>query len=83
LPESFRGGRKGRNRIDFLIDDKIILEIKCKRFLDKDDYYQTQRYLHAFNKKLAILVNFRDQRVKPRRILNPDYQDNLPSAISA
>ncbi len=70
LPPSFVGEKDGRNRIDFLIDDKIILEIKCKRFLVKDDYFQTQRYLHALNKKLGILVNFRDERLKPRRVLN-------------
>ncbi len=33
------------NIIDFLIDDKIVLEIKAKRIVTKDDYFQTQRYL--------------------------------------
>jgi len=33
------------NIIDFFIDNKIILEIKAKRIITKDDYYQTQRYL--------------------------------------
>jgi len=28
------------NIIDFIIDDKIILEIKAKRFITKEDYYQ-------------------------------------------
>ena len=70
LPPSFDGEKIGRNRVDFLIDEKIILEIKSKRFLVKDDYFQTQRYLHALDKKLGILVNFRDERIKPRRVLN-------------
>lgn len=75
LPESFVGEKSGRNRLDFLIDEKIIIEVKCKRFVTKEDYYQTQRYLHSLNRKLAILVNFRDIRIKPRRVLNPDYKD--------
>jgi len=70
LPLSFLGEMPGRNRIDFLIEDKIVLEIKCKRFLTREDYYQTKRYLVALNKKLAILVNFRDERLIPKRILN-------------
>ena len=74
LPPSFEGEMKGRNRVDFLVEDVIILEIKCKRFLTKEDYYQAQRYLHALNRKLAILVNFRDERIKPRRILNPQFK---------
>ncbi len=73
LPPSFEGEKKGRNRIDFIIDDKIILEIKATKFLSADDYYQAKRYLQAFDKKLALLVNFREERVKPKRILNPNF----------
>ncbi len=80
LPPSFEGERNGRNKVDFLVFGEIILEIKSKRFLSKEDYFQVQRYLHAINKKLGILVNFRDERIHPRRILNPDHS---PSAISA
>ena len=70
LPPSFEDEVKGRNRIDFLIDDKIILEVKAKRLLTREDYYQAKRYLTSFNKRLGLLVNFRDKYIKPRRILN-------------
>lgn len=70
LPPSFDEELKGRNKIDFLIDDKIILEIKAKRNLQKEDYYQTKRYLVTLNKKLAMVVNFRDKYLRPKRILN-------------
>ena len=70
LPISFESERNGRNRVDFLIEDKIILEIKAKRIISKEDYYQVMRYLHAYNKKLGILVNFRDKFIRPKRILN-------------
>ena len=58
--------------IDFIIDDKIIIELKAKKIILKDDYYQTQRYLHALNKKLALLVNFRNRYLKPIRVINAD-----------
>jgi len=70
VPESFAGELPGRNIVDFLIAGKIVLEVKTKRLLEKSDYYQTKRYLAALGKKLAILVNFRDKVIKPRRILN-------------
>jgi len=73
LPESFEGEQKGRNKVDFLIDDKIVLEIKAKKSLVKDDYYQTQRYLIATNKQLAILINMRQYSVTPKRILNNNF----------
>jgi GxxExxY protein len=70
LPPSFEGEKNGRNKIDFLIEGIIILEIKTKRIIEREDYYQIKRYLSALNKKLGILVNFRERYLKPRRILN-------------
>lgn len=70
LPIGFIGETPGRNKIDFLIENKIILEVKAKRILSRVDYYQVQRYLQALNLKLGILVNFRDEAIKPKRILN-------------
>ena len=70
LPPSFENEFRGRNKIDFLIEKKIILEIKTKKFLTNEDYYQLKRYLIALNKKLGILVNFRRKYITPKRILN-------------
>lgn len=64
--------RKSGNIIDFLIDDKILIEVKAKRFILKEDYFQTQRYLQAINKKLALIVNFRNRYLKPIRIVRID-----------
>lgn len=60
------------NIIDFIVDNKIILEIKSKRLLEKDDFYQTQRYLQATNIKLGLLINFRNRYIKPVRIIKID-----------
>jgi GxxExxY protein len=65
--------KKIRCVIDFLIDDKIILELKVVSFLTKDDYYQVQRYLTSLGLHLGILANFRQYRLAPKRILNSDF----------
>ncbi|MEK7664110.1 MAG: GxxExxY protein [Patescibacteria group bacterium] len=70
LPPSFDRELKGRNKVDFIIEDKLLLELKAKRVIEKGDYYQTMRYLKALNKKLGIIVNFRDKLIKPKRIIN-------------
>ncbi len=57
------------NIIDFLIEDKIILEIKAKPFLLKIDYYQLQRYLQSSQIKLGLLINFRPVYLNPQRVL--------------
>jgi GxxExxY protein len=70
LPPSFQGEMPGRNKIDFIIEDQIILEIKATRMLTKENYYQVVRYLKAFDKKLGLLVNFRAKYIEPKRVLN-------------
>ncbi|MCX6731424.1 MAG: GxxExxY protein [Candidatus Parcubacteria bacterium] len=76
IPESFSGEQKGRNKIDFLIDDKIILEVKAKPFITKNDYYQIRRYLDSLDKKLGFWVNMRKYSVNPKRILNSKCSHN-------
>jgi len=75
IPVSFEGEHPGRNKADFIIADKIILEIKTVRVLTPEYYYQIQRYLKAMNKKLGLLVNFRDRYLKPKRILNSEAKE--------
>lgn len=71
LPSSFVGEKGKRDIADFVIDNKIVIELKTRRVLTREDYYQVGRYLEATNLKLGILVNFREKYLKPRRILNP------------
>ena len=59
-----------RNIRDFVIEDKIILDLKAKRIVTKEDYYQMKRYLAVSNKKLGLIVNFRQKYISPKRILN-------------
>ncbi|MDP3741363.1 MAG: GxxExxY protein [bacterium] len=60
------------NVLDFVVDGKIVLELKAKRILTKEDYYQMQRYLQETNLKLGLLVNFRNKYIKPVRIVRID-----------
>jgi GxxExxY protein len=62
------------NRIDFLVNNQIILEFKARKLLTKADYYQMQRYLRAAHLELGMLINFRNLYLKPKRILNDIYQ---------
>lgn len=61
---------------DFIIDRKVILEFKAKNFITKEDYYQAKRYLITLNLQLALLVNFRQYRLAPKRVLNSNFLKN-------
>lgn len=57
------------NRVDFVVYDKVLIEIKAKPFLNRDDYAQVQRYLQILNIDLGLLVNFWSRSAQPYRIL--------------
>jgi GxxExxY protein len=58
------------NYLDFLIEDKIILEIKKGDMFRKKDIEQIFAYLKATNLKLGILARFTRNGVKFKRIIN-------------
>lgn len=57
------------NKVDFSIEDRILLEIKAKPVIVKEDYYQMNRYLNASGYKLGMLVNFRNTYLRPIRVI--------------
>ena len=63
---------QGTNRVDFTVNNKILLDIKAKPFITKEDYYQMQRYLQAIRYELGLVVNFRNRYLKPIRIIRID-----------
>lgn len=62
---------------DFLIEDKIILEIKAIPRLTPREYQQADMYLKGLNKELAILANFRPRQLIFKRILNPGFGNSV------
>lgn len=71
VPDSPKG-----NNADFIIAGKILLELKAKPIITKEDYYQVQRYLQAAHLELGILINFRAKYLYPKRILNTRYSNH-------
>lgn len=57
------------NRVDFIVEDKILSEIKAMPFIGKEEYYQTQRYLKVLELKLGLLINFQRKYLKPQRVI--------------
>lgn len=59
----------GIHKLDFIIEDKIVLEIKSQADLLPIHMAQTRSYLKAGGYKLGILVNFGKEKVEYIRIL--------------
>ncbi len=56
--------------LDFLVDDKIILELKVGSRFKKENIDQIYSYLVQNDKKLGLLINFSREGVKIKRIVN-------------
>jgi len=66
----FKGEAIGRYYVDYIIENKIVLEMKKGNFFSKRNIEQIKGYIKATNMKLAILVNFTSNGVKFFRLLN-------------
>lgn len=64
----YDGVQVGTHRLDLLVDGRVIVELKTVEALSKAHYAQVRSYLVATGMKLALLVNFAEERADFRRI---------------
>jgi len=70
LPLRYKDKIIGRKRLDFLVDGKVIVELKKGNAFSKSHIDQVLDYLKINNLKLALLVNFGSHGVVFKRIVN-------------
>ena len=68
----FKGRDVGLHRIDFLVESKIILELKSVQSIAPVHEAQLLTYLKALNKRVGLLINFNSLRIKDglKRMVN-------------
>lgn len=66
----FKNEIVGKSFFDFLIDEKIIVELKKDGHFSKTHIEQVLNYLKVSNLKLTILINFTKEGIKFKRIVN-------------
>ena len=67
---NFKNKPIGKYYINFVVENKILLELKAKPAFTKSDFQQVKSYLKVCDLKLAILVNFRGKKLDYKRVLN-------------
>jgi GxxExxY protein len=70
IPLHFKNEIIGRQYLDFLIEGKIVLEIKKGDRFSKRNIDQILEYLKVTGLKLGILANFGSKDLKFKRIVN-------------
>ena len=71
-----RGEIVGKYYIDFIVENKIVLELKKGNYFSRNNIEQIKGYLKITNLKLAILANYTPGGVKFLRVLNPNNKNN-------
>ena len=68
-PVSYKGHCIGEYFADVIVEDEIVLELKCVDRLLNEHTAQCLNYLKASGRKLALLINFQRPKVEWKRIV--------------
>jgi GxxExxY protein len=62
----------GRRRADFVVEDKVLVELKAVKELEDTHMVQVLNYLRAYRLEVGLLINFGSKSmVFKRLVLNP------------
>ena len=70
FPVSYKGRHIGTYAADLVIEDRLLVEVKCVEHFSKEHLAQCINYLKASGLHLALLINFRRPKVEWRRIVH-------------
>jgi GxxExxY protein len=70
LPIFYESIQVGKRRVDFLIEDKVVLEIKAFTELNDAHLAQALNYLEGLNHEIGLLINFGGKSLEIKRLIN-------------
>ncbi|WP_241558122.1 GxxExxY protein [Maribellus luteus] len=71
MPLVYKGFDIGTRRVDFFIDEKIMLEIKAVIQLEDVHLAQAINYLEAYGMEIGLLINFGNTSLQFKRVMKP------------
>jgi len=74
MPIFYKELSVGTRRVDFFIENKVLVEIKAVIQLDEVHLAQALNYLEAFNHEIGLLINFGSKSLQFKRLLNKKYK---------
>lgn len=73
MPIFYRNIEIGSRRVDFFVEDEIMVELKAIIQLENVHLAQAINYLEAYNMKTGLLINFGSRSLTFRRLLNKKF----------
>ncbi|QIX60469.1 GxxExxY protein [Hymenobacter sp. BT18] len=77
VPIYYKGIDVGSRRIDFLVQNTVLVVLKALHELNQNHFAQTINYLEAFQLEVGLLINFGEPSLRYKRFLK-----NQPRSLS-
>jgi len=74
----YDGIKVGTRRADFVVEDKIIVELKAQINLEDVHLAQAKNYVVAYDFPIGLLINFGATSLQFKKIYNPKYHPVHP-----
>jgi GxxExxY protein len=70
FPIAYKGKHVGTYSADLVVEERLLVEVKCVEQFSKEHLAQCINYLKASGLHLALLINFRRSRVDWKRVVH-------------
>jgi GxxExxY protein len=72
----YDGIHVGTRRVDFIIENDVIVELKAIINLEDVHLAQAKNYLVAYDKPIGLLINFGSMSLQIKKVFNKKYNIN-------
>jgi GxxExxY protein len=69
MPIFYKGERIGTRRVDFFVEDKVMVELKAVIKLEDVHLAQAINYLEAYKMEVGLLINFGSRSLEFKRVM--------------
>ena len=73
----YDGIKVGTRRVDFFVEDLIMVEIKAVIELQDVHLAQAMNYCQAYNLPVGLLINFGARSLEFKRVYNVNHAENI------
>ncbi len=75
----YKGEHVGTRRVDFLVEGRVMVELKAVVQLEDVHLAQTINYLEAHGLEIGLLINFGGQSLQFKRVMKPAMKRVAPN----
>ena len=76
MPIFYKNIQIGTRRVDFFVENLIMVELKAATVLEKVHLSQAMNYLEAYKMEIGLLINFGSKSLEFKRIHNNKLLNN-------